>query len=159
MGKFSLKKGSREPIMSREDAEKQFITFIEHYEIDLDSAAETMSERTGRIVDSDTLGDEFVDLIETGEISIEENGDHVAVVQHLREPIGDHKTLTYGKVTGRVRKAMGRGEKEGSNIALLFALCSALIIECAGDSDSLLLKLGGKDSTTMKMIGNLYLLF
>lgn len=152
MGKFSLQKND-ECAVSREDAERQFMLFIEFYDLDLDKCAGNVSDATGKTITSDTLGDEYVDLIMDGKMSIENSDDSVTVIQHLSKPLGEIDTIKYGVIRGRNRKDMAKAEQLGRT-AMIMELLGSL----TSSSSKIIEKLVGNDVQIALNIGQLYFL-
>lgn len=124
MGKFSLK-NKRSKQVSPEDAFAQVELFMEFYQVDFDEAAEALKKMGGEKaagITGDVLGEEFMEMIEYGDIEIYKEKDIVKVKQYLLKPAGDHTEIVYGELKGSARKSLV-GE---NNAAQAYSLCADL---------------------------------
>lgn len=124
MGKFSLK-NKRAKQVSPDDAFAQVELFMDFYDVDFDDVADGLKKIGGdkaKDITGDVLGEEFMEMIEYGDIEIYKEKDVLKVKQYLLKPSGDHTEIVYGELKGSTRKSLV-GE---NNAAQAFSLCSDL---------------------------------
>lgn len=126
MSKFALK-SKKQLVVDEETALAQFMLFVEFYELDLEKVAQRLSENdeTGVAkITSDEIGDEYLELIMEGRISIKAETNGVSITQHFAKKYGDFDEITYGVLKGANRRQMNKGGNKGDDAVALELLGS-----------------------------------
>jgi hypothetical protein len=153
MSKFELKNKPTKKI-DEDVALKSFLAFLNYYGLDLDQAAENITNKSGMDMTADDIGDQYLELIQTGEIEIEVKSDNVIVTQNFNKKYGDIECVKYGTLLGKHKLAGSKVEMNGRE-AQVFAIMSSVsnLPEAFFRKD-----LKGRDLKNMMAIGQLYFL-
>jgi hypothetical protein len=128
--RFALsEKLKRSDKVSQEDAEKQFMLFVEFYKIDLEDYTENINKLAKAETQSpsfeeaevDEVGEAFCEPIKKGFISIDKDGDGVTVTHHIQEPWDENsvKTIKYKTIKGKNNRAMSAAGSDRSEEKLV----------------------------------------
>lgn len=131
--------------ISKQSAADQMKIFLDFYDIDQN---DIVIEQGPEAIE--TILNRLIRAISTGNIEIQDNG--AKVVQHLKKPIGELSTITYGELSATNKMAMD-GLAANKNNAKVLALMGSL----AGVPGSALMNIKGVDLSIMERLFTLFM--
>lgn len=131
--------------ISKEAAADQMKIFLDYYDID---QKDIVIEQGPEAIE--TILNRLIRAISTGNIEIQDNG--AKVIQHLKFPIGEISTITYGELSAINKLAMDSVSNNKQNAKVL-----ALMGSLAGVPGSALMNLKGVDLSIMERLFTLFM--
>lgn len=132
-----------EKILSEESAETQVQSFLDFYELDRDAVPTSTRENF------DTCVKKIISATRKGRLEFRDEG---IVVQTLKRPPGQIKTITYSELSGKAKQAAGKFD---SNDA--FGRMYALLGSLSGLGAKAISNLKGVDVSLAECLGHVFM--
>lgn len=134
-------------VISEDSARAQLDLFLDFYEISLEDIKNTEAK-----MGMENTIEKIAKTIRKGRLEITEEGDNLKVVQTLKRPPGETKTIEYSIVAGRHKITM-KDKGKDDHYGRLYAMMGGI----SGLGEKAIVSLDGVDMSLVECLGALYL--